>query len=204
MKTKNKVVLLALCMVALIAVSVLGTMAYLATKTAPIVNTFTVGNVSIALAETTSEYKMVPGNDIDKDPKVTVKANSEDCWLFVKIDESANLEEFIQYSVATGWTQLTDDKGNVDGVFFRTVPTSENDQVFEVLADNKVTVLSTVTKDALQGITSSPTLTFTAYAVQEDNVGTALDAWKIANDGSASVETTTTTTTPETPSPVEP
>ena len=39
-----------------------GTLAWLTDKTDPVVNTFTVGNVDITLAETTGqEYKMVPG-----------------------------------------------------------------------------------------------------------------------------------------------
>lgn len=50
MKTRNKIMLLAFCMVALIAVSVLGTMAYLTSKDT-VVNTFTVGNVKITLDE---------------------------------------------------------------------------------------------------------------------------------------------------------
>ena len=50
MKARNKILLLALCMAALIAVSVLGTMAYL-TSTDTVTNTFTVGKVAIKLDE---------------------------------------------------------------------------------------------------------------------------------------------------------
>ena len=50
MKARNKILLLALCMAALIAVSVLGTMAYL-TSTDKVINTFTVGKVDIKLDE---------------------------------------------------------------------------------------------------------------------------------------------------------
>ena len=35
--------------------------------------------------------------------------------------------------------------------------------------------------DIKNGTTSAPTLTFTAYAVQKDNVATAADAWTKAN-----------------------
>ncbi len=51
MKARNKILLLALCMAALIAVSVIGTMAYL-TSTKTVTNTFTVGKVEITLDET--------------------------------------------------------------------------------------------------------------------------------------------------------
>ncbi|MCI6842153.1 MAG: SipW-dependent-type signal peptide-containing protein, partial [Clostridiales bacterium] len=66
MKARNKILLLALCMAALIAVSVLGTMAYL-TSTDTVTNTFTVGKVAITLDEakvnTAGEKLYVPAND---------------------------------------------------------------------------------------------------------------------------------------------
>ena len=56
---------------------------------------------------------------------------------------------------------------------------------FPVLKDNKVTVLESVTKSMMEkiknGTVSAPTLTFTAYAVQKDNL-TEGQAWKaVAN-----------------------
>lgn len=95
MKTKTKVVLLALCMAALIVVSVLGTMAYL-TSQDTVVNTFTVGKVAITLDEAPvgpdgkatdgarvkqNAYKLMPGHEYDKDPTVTVLANSEESYV---------------------------------------------------------------------------------------------------------------------------
>ena len=84
MKARSKALLLTLCAVLLVAVSVPGTMAYLTSKTQVITNTFTVGNINIELTETKPESKpeskqakIIPGVDIEKDPKVTVKANSE-------------------------------------------------------------------------------------------------------------------------------
>ena len=66
-----------------------GTVAWLVAKSDPVVNTFTYGDININLEETTgSSYKIIPGVDIAKDPKVTVKANSEACWLFVKVEET--------------------------------------------------------------------------------------------------------------------
>ena len=49
---------------------------------------------------------------------------------------------------------------------------------FAVLKNDQVKVLDSVTKEMLtgQGFTA-PTLTFTAYAVQKDNIATAAEAW---------------------------
>ena len=141
-------------------------------------NTFTVGDINIGLTETTTDYKMVPGNTIAKDPTVTVKANSEACWLFVKVTESTDLKDFITYAIAEGWTALP----GVDGVYYREVPASAADQPFSVLKGDAVTVNSDVTKEMLTAKDfANPTLTFKAYAVQKDNVASASDAWAKVN-----------------------
>ena len=119
---------------------------------------------------------MVPGNTIAKDPTVTVKANSEACWLFVQVTESTNLKDFITYAIAEGWTELE------AGVYYREVPASAADQTFSVLAGDAVTVKSDVTRTMLETAkTDAPTLTFKAYAVQKDNVASASDAWAKVN-----------------------
>ena len=168
-----------LAIVLVVALSVAGTYAYLTDKTAQVVNTFTVGNVNITLAETTGDsYKMVPSTPIHKDPKVTVKADSEACWLFVKVVKSDNFDDFMTYDMATGWTKLE------EGVFYRQVAASGTNQDFAVLANDTVSVKSDVTKAMMDGLTDAtrPTLTFTAYACQtagfEDN---AAGAWAEVN-----------------------
>ncbi|MGN0784259.1 MAG: TasA family protein [Candidatus Aphodomorpha sp.] len=174
---KKKTFVIALCLALVVAFAAGGAIAWLTDTTDSVTNTFTVGNIDISLAETTTDFKMIPGNTIAKDPKVTVKAGSEACWLFVKIEESDNLDTYISYTVASGWTQLT----GVDGVYYRSVAAVTADTDFAVLTGNAVTVNGTVTKADMDAITNgtatAPTLTFTAYAVQSANVATAADAW---------------------------
>ena len=174
----KKTLTVVIALVLVVVMSVAGTVAYLTATTDPITNTFTVGNINIALTETKSDFKMVPGSDIDKDPKVTVLAESEACWLFVKVEKSANLDSFVTYNIAEGWTPLD----GVSGVYYREVAASAtDDQVFSVLADDKVTVKSDVTKTMMDDLgkenATQPTLTFTAYAVQKDNIADAATAW---------------------------
>ena len=171
---KKKTLALVLALTLLVAGVVGGTLAWLTDQTAEVKNTFTVGDISIGLTETTADYKMVPGNTIAKDPTVTVKANSEACWLFVKVTESTDLKDFITYAIAEGWTALP----GVDGVYSREVPASAADQTFSVLADDAVTVRSDVTRTMLETAkTDAPTLTFQAYAIQKDHFATADAAW---------------------------
>ena len=169
---KKKTLALVLALTLLVAGVVGGTLAWLTDRTAEVKNTFTVGDINIGLTETTTDYKMVPGNTIANDPTVTVKANSEACWLFVQVTESENLKNFITYAIAEGWTELQ------DGVYYREVPASNADQTFPVLAGNAVTVKDTVTKEMLTAKDfTNPTLTFKAYAIQKDHFTTADAAW---------------------------
>lgn len=171
---KKKTLALVLALTLLVAGVVGGTLAWLTDQTAEVKNTFTVGDINIGLTETTTDYKMVPGNTIAKDPTVTVKANSEACWLFVKVTESTGLKDFITYAIAEGWTALP----GVDGVYYREVPASAADQTFSVLAGDAVTVKSDVTRTMLETAKAdAPTLTFKAYAIQKDHFATADAAW---------------------------
>lgn len=171
---KKKTLALVLALTLLVAGVVGGTLAWLTDQTDEVKNTFTVGDINIGLTETTADYKMIPGNTIAKDPTVTVKANSEACWLFVKVTESTDLKDFITYAIAEGWTALP----GVDGVYYREVPASAADQTFSVLAGDAVTVKSDVTRTMLETAkTDAPTLTFKAYAIQKDHFATADAAW---------------------------
>ena len=178
MKKKLTVSLAVLALVACMAAG--ATLAWLTAKTSSVTNTFTYGDINIELKETTGEsYKMVPGNTIAKDPKVTVKANSETCWLFVKVEKSNNFDDFMTYGIADGWTALA----GVDGVYYREVTSSTTDTEYYVLSGNSVTVKDSVTKEDFAGLKGTmPTLTFTAYACQKDNVTTATQAWNLVNE----------------------
>lgn len=159
-----------------------GTVAWLVAKTEPVVNTFTYGNINIALAETTgTNYKVIPGTVIEKDPKVTVKAGSEACYLFVKV-EKVGMFTGMSYEIADGWTALEGE----NGVYYRQVGSVTADTSFEVIKGNKITVSSDLTKENIP--TANPTLKITAYAVQQENIADASTAWKAANP--------TTTTNP--------
>ena len=188
---KKKITITIICAV-LSCVCLIGTtLAWLTAETAPITNTFTYGDINITLVETKGTgsatektFKMLPGAVIDKDPIVTVTSGSENCWLFIKVEKGNNPDNYLDYSVDTagGWTLVP---GQTD-VYYRQVDYNEtDDQPFNVLTDNKVTVKSSLTKTELTNIgTDYPTLKFTAYAVQRDsNIDTVAEAWQVATTG---------------------
>ena len=176
--------MLAACMLVLSGAAG-GTVAWLIGESKPVVNTFTYGNIAVSISESdtgdgddnpyTNRYHMTPGATIIKDPVVTIAAGSEDAWLFVKMDQSAHFGDFMTYQIADGWTPLED----VPCVWYREAKSADIDQHYGVLLDNAVQVRPEVTSAMLGAMTSSPTLTVTAYAVQRQEIPTALDAWSL-------------------------
>lgn len=168
-----------------VGLGVAGTLAWLTDKTESVINTFTTSNIDITLKETTgSDYQMIPGFTITKDPKVTVNEGSEDCWLFVKVEKSTNFDTFMTYTIADGWTALNGE----EGVYYRSVMKNAPTKSFSVLMDNTVSV-NKVTSADMNSLndTNKPTLTFTAYATQYYSTNNTpmnvQDAWKAVNTG---------------------
>lgn len=189
---KKKTLALLVAVVVVVGCVIGGTVAWLTARSEPVVNTFTYGDINIELQEDVSNeepFKILPGNNIEKDPYVIVKANSEACWLFVKIEEdhwpsfmeTDRSTRKVRYEVADGWTAL--DGSNV---YYRGVDATENDTTkMYILKDNQVIVSDTLTKGNINSINTQPKLTFTAYAVQRDeNITTAQDAWANVNSAS--------------------
>ena len=183
---KKKVLALVLAMVLVVVGVAAGTLAWLTAKSDTVTNTFTTSDIKVKLEETKNNFKMIPGYDIQKDPKATVLAGSEECFLFVKLEKSANFDDFMTYEMADGWAELTGE----NGVYYRKVQTADIDKPFSVLKDDKVTVRGTVTKDMMNaidnGTAAKPTLKITAYASQLHKNATetfsASEAWNnIAN-----------------------
>ena len=203
-KNVKKVILTVLSVALIVALSVTATLAWLQDTTEPVVNTFTEGKVDIELYETkdgtkvmANSYKMVPGNVLSQDPTVEVLAGSEACWLFVKIEEINNIDTFLSYAIADGWTVLNGTVDNAENpsagdetiVVYRAVADTDADQPFAVLKDNQVTVNTSVEMDDMNALTEAtrPQLKFTAYAIQSANIkdtnnnGAADEAWAALN-----------------------
>lgn len=140
MKKSSKVILIALCAVALVCGSIFGTLAYLTDDDA-VVNTFTVGKIDISFDELDTDsddnaddnvtvgttirdkanaYHLLPGHSYVKDPTVHVTKGSEACYVFVTVDNRiADIEwnddntspTIAEQMAAKGWTLLVDDGG---------------------------------------------------------------------------------------------
>lgn len=153
-KFRKKPILLLVALALVVGIAAGGTLAWLTSSTNEVQNVFTPSDVQIALTESEDlDLQMIPGYTITKDPKVTVLADSEKCYVFVKLEKSQNYSTFLEdYVVADGWTALTD----VSGVYYRVVDQTNSNQEFYVLKDNQVAVKSTVTKADMEGIKTLP------------------------------------------------
>ena len=192
MKKKTKALMLVLCAVLLVTASVLGTMAYL-TSTDKVVNTFTVGKVAITLDEakvnpdgtavTPAErvkqnaYHLLPGHGYTKDPTVHVQANSEDSFIFVKVENGiANYEAGTTIAAqiaANGWTALN----GVENVYYKTYTKSAESTDLPVFGSFTIADNANAT-DGWNNFSAETKVTVTAYAVQKSGFNTAFDAWQ--------------------------
>ena len=206
---KSKVLLLLLCTVALSMAAAFGTLAYL-TDSEAVTNTFTVGRVGISLDEadvddtdkddntterdTTNEYHLIPGKTYDKDPTVHVDSDSENCYVYVTVDNQIAPIEATDLTVAgqmgtNGWKVLKDDsnadvkRGELTVYFYDgtkatdgAVAKSTDLVVFEQF---KIAG-SGVSNDVIAAHANSK-IVVTAYAIQADGFSSAYAAWNAAN-----------------------
>ncbi len=185
-KHSKKPLVLLLALMLVVGVAVGGTVAWLTATSEKVENKFTTSDIGVELKETTTEFKMIPGYDIAKDPKASITTGSEAGWLFVKVEKYADFDQYMTYEIADGWTEVE------IGVYARKVATADIGTAYSVLKDDKVTVKGEVTKAMMEmAKTRQPTLTFTAYASQlmknATTEFTAAEAW--ANVKPATSET---------------
>lgn len=200
-KRTRKLLTMVCCAVALVVISVGATLAYL-TDTESVTNTFTVGNVNITLDELktgtdgvpvtpnerisgnrenenyTNKYHLLPGESYTKDPTVHVVANSESCWLFVKVVNGiADIEAEGDSTIAkqmekNGWKVLD----ATNGIYFH--EDSYDADADEVKMDFVVFETFTVGgSETATSLASAKDVVITAYAIQKSGFNTAADAW---------------------------
>lgn len=196
---KKKIVSVCL-VVCLLATAIIGTTLAYFTDTAEVTNTFTVGNVEITMDEALvnaygekldkdgevweeganladrvaeNDYKLIPGRSYTKDPTIHVGADSEDCYLFVTIDNG--ISGVIQDLNLAGWTYVENGNYYYYGEGNGTVMSKNG----EAVVFSGFTVETTVDADALQAV-DGETIVVNAYAVQADGFDTAAAAWSAA------------------------
>lgn len=149
-----KSLLLAAMAILLVVATVLATMAYL-TSSSAVSNVFTVGNITIDMKETkvnnagepvnaagvkvdniadaaktdTNSYHLLPGSSYLKDPTITVSADCDPSYLFVRVRNDLKTIEkgyaghvdgaltIVEQLRANGWHEIERAENGVDAVF---------------------------------------------------------------------------------------
>lgn len=188
MKTARKALMLILCAALLVSATVMGTLAYLTDDDA-VVNSFSVGNVTIELNEKDTDnddytadnvnvdgvtrdkannYKLTPSQTIEKDPTVFVNTGSDNCYLFVKVENGIAAVETKETAktiaaqlTANGWVNVA------DNVY---IYTKDNAKATVSAGESKV-VFTNFTVDggadeAALAAAAQKNITVTAYAIQ--------------------------------------
>lgn len=190
--SKTKTLILGMASFLVLSTIIGGTYAWLTGKTMSLNSTFTYGNIKITINDgnennnqTTNNYEIMPGNEIEKNTNIKVIAKSEDCWLFIKIDKTDNFDDFMNYEVDDGWITLDEEKN----VYYREVSKSNDDQIFDVIKNKVIKVKPEITREMLSTLRENknyPTFSVTAYAVQRnskmDALSTASKAWLLVNN----------------------
>jgi len=212
MKKTSKVLLTMLCAVLLVAASVMGTLAYL-TSADTVLNTFTVGDVEIdlwehvadengaitgAITQTGNTYEeILPGHTYSKDPTVTVKADSEACYvrMLVTVTYDEDADEYLAkydyknwFDFSADWTPVGDTVAKADGKIARTYEfrynaiVAENDTEDTVLPAlfTEIKVNGTMSNDELATLDGLQ-INIVAQAIQADGFANADAAWAAFN-----------------------
>lgn len=184
---KKKTLALLLALVLVFGAAVGGTIAYL-TSNDSVTNTFTVGKVEITLDEAqvneygvavtpaarvdANSYKLIPGHTYTKDPTIHVAAGSEECWLFVKIDNQLGDKAELNIDT-TKWTKVA----NNIWAYNTKVSAGADVTVF-----SQFTFSNEITATQLTSY-NGKTIVVTACAVQADGFANADAAYTAANFG---------------------
>ena len=133
-----------------------------------------------------NSYKLMPGITYTKDPTVHVDPASENCYVFVKVEngiaayEAAGNTTIAKQIENNGWTKL-DGVDGVDNVYYKEYTKGETARDLVVFNNFKVSDTAN-TVDGWSSInTTNTTIVVTAYAVQKDGFETNVaGAWAAA------------------------
>lgn len=193
---KKKILTVSLVVILVAALAVGGTLAYM-TDRDTVTNTFTVGNVDIALQEEyVANSQLMPGVEINKDVKIA-NIGANDAWVWYTYAIPTELDGVLEigFENDTAWTQLyalantyTDANGieyTVYVVLYNSLLAAGADTGIGMSsvtlspyvdvdpAGELHTVIGGVVTDIDWSYTDSPVIYINAYAIQKEGFSTA-------------------------------
>ena len=195
MTTTKKLAIAVVALSLALVCAIGGTLAFLVAESEKVVNTFTYGGIEITLTETKGDVNdngehvfenVVPGATVKKDPVVTVEADSENCYVYVKVENNVVLNGavVVTCNIDSGnWTLVEEVEnangslvslyqyiGGDNGIVAKTSSDTELPALFEDVTFSEdiesgdIEILDAITDD----------IVITAYAHQSDNTSDSI------------------------------
>ncbi len=192
MRKSQKFMLTSLLLAVIAILTVAPTISWLSSTSPPVINTFAGGLISIKLDEalvgsdgkaitgegaqrvTANRYKYIAGAVLDKDPTPTVLKGSEECYVFLCVENGLTDQFTMDYSTEL-WLKAAETEGKAVYVYHTAVNALEADIVLDPIFTT-VTVSEDLTSEDI-ALLGERTLSVTAYAVQTHSI-----SWRTAID----------------------
>ncbi|MBC5788275.1 hypothetical protein [Clostridium facile] len=190
MRKSQKFMLTSVLLAVIVMLTVMPTLSWLSSTSEPVVNTFAGGAISIKLDEAfvdtngkkvtgedakrvnANNYKYVAGAVLDKDPTPTVLKGSEECYVFLLVENGLN-DKFTMNYATDAWLKVAESGGNTVYAYSTKVNALESteDIVLKPIFTT-VTISPELTKADIESL-GERKLCVTAFAVQTANIDVA-------------------------------
>ena len=133
-----------------------------------------------------NQYKLLPGHQYTKDPTVYVKAGSEVCYVFAKVEITEKIGGVLDNFIVdtANWLPLADlyttdaEKAAVADIYYYKETVDARETATEYLTLPAVFSSFTILSDAdVTDVTAADSIKITAYAIQADGMSGVADAW---------------------------
>lgn len=187
MRKSRKIMLISSLLAVIALMTIAPTLSWLFSTSSPVVNTFAGGAISITLDEalvgpdgkavvgenaqrvTANSYKYMAGAVLDKDPTPTVLKGSEECYVFLLVENGLN-EKFTMNYDTTSWLKTAESGNKSVYIYKNKVNAVDSDQDIKLNPIfTTVTVSPELTATDIQGL-GERKLSVTAFAVQTTNI----------------------------------
>ena len=196
MKKSQKLMITSLLALVVVLLGIAPTLSWLFSTSQPVINTFSGGTIAIKLDEalvdadgkaiegegaqrvTANRYKYVAGAVLDKDPTATVLKGSEECYVFLCV-ENGLTEKFTMNYDTQSWRRVAEEEGK--SVFIYNIKVDASESETDVVLPpvfTTVTVSEELTSEDIETL-GERTICVTAYAVQTHSL-TEKDAIALA------------------------
>ena len=172
MTTNKKLVIPVVALSLALLCAIGGTLAFLVAQSNVVTNTFTYGTITLELSENNKADKdgleftnVVPGDELDKDPVITVVEGSETCYVYVLIDNQ--LGDAATYNIGSAWIKVGESGTKVLYRYNEIVDATDADKDLEVFT--KLNFADDLVKDDVDDLVGK-NVVISAYAHQSEHV----------------------------------